>query len=319
MRSTINSLLACLTAIVILSGCQNHLNDGCATQYPLDYSDSLLWYSPQNPVPDTDVDVFYILPTCVFNYTDSTGATIIFADPYSPTQRADMKPSYQLAEEIFADCRFYAPYYRQITLEQWIAGNDNVERYFPKAMDDISNAFNHYITHCNNGRPFIIAGFSQGAKCTVELLKQMPDSILPQLVAAYVIGYRVTENEISAYRQIKPATAADDIGVTICYNSVADTTSICPLLSPSDICINPVNWTTAAITAFIDSTTTATVDTTHHVVIVSGLDSSAFYSPELCRLFKRGNYHLGELSLYRHHLSTNIRTRIQAFQNIAAR
>lgn len=37
-----------------------------------------------------------------------------------------------------------------------------------------------------------MAGFSQGGKAVVELLKTMPADAMRRLVAAYVLGYKVT-------------------------------------------------------------------------------------------------------------------------------
>ena len=106
----------------------------------------------------------------------------------------------------------------------------------------------------------------------VELLRELPDSLAERLVAAYVIGYRVTEEDLAASAAIRPATGADGAGVTVCYNSVADESAICPVLSPSRLCINPLNWHTDGEPAPLNDTVTVRVDPRHGVLLVEGFD-----------------------------------------------
>ncbi|MFR9594265.1 MAG: DUF3089 domain-containing protein, partial [Rikenellaceae bacterium] len=237
-----------------------------------DYSSSECWYSS---VSGEALDVFYILPTCVFDWVGSDGVTYHYADVYNDEQRAAQLYSYELAEEIFgSDTNFYAPYYRQITLNVWIDGEEAVERLFPAAMADVEAAFDNFIETKNSDRPFIIAGFSQGGKAVVELTKSLTSEERKRLVAAYVIGYKVTDDDLQN-GNIVAATGADDTGVTICYSSVASTDAINPLISDSKICINPVNWATDSTVAQLNEGVTVTVDTTYNVLIVDGLDSEA--------------------------------------------
>ena len=276
-----------------------------------DYDESEMWYVSES---GASADVFYILPTCVWDWSDSTGRTCHYADVNNPEHIAALLPSNELAADIFGKyANFYSPYYRQITLESWIEGEKAVEERFPYAMEDVQRAFDHYMTHENEGRPFFIAGFSQGGKCVVELLKSLDDEEASRLVAAYVIGYRVTEEDMAECSHIKPATCADDTGVTVCYNSVESPECICPVLSPSAICINPLNWRCDAVSATVQDTVDVSVDLYNKVLIVKGLDSEKYYLPVLGELFSKGNYHLQELSLYVDSLTENIKIRLEAF------
>jgi hypothetical protein len=78
----------------------------------------------------------------------------------------------------------------------------------PKA--DAFAAFDYYINNYNNGRPFILAGHSQGSNVLVYLLakymKAHPD-VQKRMVAAYVIGYSVTDETL--------ATAEQGLGSTL--------------------------------------------------------------------------------------------------------
>ena len=281
-----------------------------------DYEDSQSWYVAEK---GAEADVFYILPTCVWDWKDSSGNLMHYADINNPDHRAALLPSIQLAEEIFGSAtNFYSPYYRQTTLESWMEGDSVIEARFSYAMPDVEAAFAHYLAHDNAGRPFILAGFSQGAKAVVELLKTLPEEARRQLVAAYVIGYKVTAEELAAHPEIKAARDSADTGVTICYNSVASPQAICPALSPSQICINPVNWHTDATPAQLNDSVSVRVDTTHKVLLVEGLDESQYYAPSLGQLFKPGNYHLQELLFYQEQLRHNSALRTESFLETSA-
>ena len=276
-----------------------------------DYSDAQMWYiSEAEAEAEAEADVFYILPTCVWDWTDSEGRTCHYADVYNPEHIAALLPSNQLADEIFGEyADFYSPYYRQITLDSW-TDEETVNERFPHAMDDVFRAFEHYMDNMNEGKPFVIAGFSQGAKCVVELVKSLDEKEMQRLVAAYVIGYKVTEEDLQGGK-IKPAQSCSDTGVTICYNSVESPECVNPGLSPSEICINPVNWRCDPEPATVQDTVSVSVDTAHKLLIVKGLDSDKYYHPSLGNLFVKGNYHLLELELYKDSLKENVRQRIE--------
>lgn len=308
-----------LLSFFIFISCSGQ-TDGLFMTEPPDYADTEMWYKSEAEIcsnlPDeksgSEADVFYILPTCVWDWTDSLGRVCHFADVRNPEHIAPMLPSNELAYDIFGKyADFYSPYYRQITLDSWTS-DEIAEERFPYAMEDIDRAFDYYMEHCNNGRPFILAGFSQGAKCVVELLKSLDEDEYSRLIAAYVIGYKVTESDMRN-PNIRPAQSADDTGVTVCYNSVESVASISPGLSASEFCINPLNWSCGPEPASVQDTVTVSVDTDAHVLIVRGLDSGKYYHPSLAGLFEKGNYHLLELTLYQDSLRENIRTRTVAF------
>ncbi len=278
-----------------------------------DYATPECWYTNVEGEASQAVDVFYILPTCVFDWTDGDGATYRYGDIYNNEQRAAQLYSYELAEEIFgSEANFYAPYYRQITLNVWMDGEEAVDQLFPAAMADVEAAFDNFIEIKNSDRPFIIAGFSQGGKAVVELTKSLTVEERERLVAAYVIGYKVTDEDLQN-GNITVAKGADDTGVTICYSSVASVDAINEMISASELCINPVNWVTDSTVAQLNDSVRVTVDTTYNVLIVDGLDSEALYIPDLANLFKVGNYHLQELELYKESLKANIAVRSAAF------
>ena len=313
-KSTVLLLTLAALATVSVSSCRTQ-SGGTDTFIPAapDWSDKAAWYISE-PATAPEADIFYILPTCVWDWTAEDGQLCRYSD-YSRTDHIEaFMPSVELAEDIFAQGQygFYCPYYRQISLNVWMDGEAAVEELFP--MDDVSEAFDYYLEHYNNGKPFVLAGFSQGGKAVVELVKHLPAEAYGRMAAAYAIGYRISDEELAQYPQLFPAMDSTGTGTIICYNSVATPDAACGVLSPSDVCINPVNWTTNATPAELNDSVTVTVDTDHHLLIVDGLDPEHYYAPSLASTFPLGNYHLQELTLYQDHLRRNTALRVRNFE-----
>lgn len=74
-----------------------------------------------------------------------------------------------------SSANIYAPYYRQMSTGATIPEDSNVLATdldeFKQGADDVQRAFQYYIEHLNQGRPFIIAGHSQGTMALIELIK----------------------------------------------------------------------------------------------------------------------------------------------------
>lgn len=280
-----------------------------------DYTDPEMWVTYPSDNTDSKVDVFYIVSTWEFDYTTDDGTICHYADPSLPAHRNDMKTEIDgVAEYMNDDADFYAPYYRHITLDTWATLDETLinRRYHDVSFKDISAAFNRFIELRGKERPFILAGFSQGGKSVVELMKAMPENLRDKMVAAYVMGYKVTPDDIAIAPWIKPAQGADDTGVTICYNSVSDVKYIKPIVSaPNVMCINPVNWRTDATPALLDENVTVTLNPEHNVLVLDGYDGSAL--PNILDILNVGDYHGIEPWAYSEHLRHNIPLRIRSY------
>lgn len=281
------------------------------------YAEKSYWFDNGREIDEQKADVFYVLPTCVFDWTDSQGKVCHYASLTDAGQRKAMQPSYVLADEIFADsANFFAPYYRQITLNSWSESEEIINQRFAFAMRDVKDAFDHYMKTWNNGRPFVLAGFSQGAKCVVELIKSMDQATAENMVAAYVCGYRVTKEDIASTPFLHCATASDDTGVTIVYNSVADISAINATLSAgNEYIINPASWTTDTGFHALNDSVSIAIDAEKKVLIAKGLSPDAGYNAKLSRMFPKGNLHLLELTLYHDALRENVKRRLRSFRH----
>lgn len=299
----------------------------CTTRVPkLDYSDPICWWGGMPEVDSSKADVFYILPTCVFDWIDADSVVHHHSSVVDTVHRSRMEASYQLAHDIFAsDANFFAPYYRQITMNVWMDGDDAVDEHFPLSMKDVKEAFDYYEENLSDGRPLVLAGFSQGGKCVVELLKMLSPSQRERLVAAYVCGYKVTKEDLEDCPAIRPAKSSDDTGVTIVYNSVAEEyadSAISPVISgsPSDssdinrLLIN-MQWTTDTLWHSINDTLQQRCCPEMGVLLVRGADSRGSYVPSIASLIPLGNLHLQELTLYGDIIRENVSKRIAAYRS----
>lgn len=279
-----------------------------------DYSDPTFWYTREADSTGTGADVFYLVSTWETEWKTADGALCRYADVYNEQHRADMtKEISRIADYMGIGNNFYSPFYRHMAIDTWATRNEDTINYrFQLPMSDVLDAFNRFLQQRDPERPFILAGFSQGGKCVVELLKAMPEELHPYLVAAYVLGYKVTPDDLRATTNIQGAQDSTDIGVTICYNSVSDVRYIQPVVAePCAICINPVNWRTDATPATLHDTITVTVSPEHHVLVLQGYSGDE-YQP-IRDFLNVGDFHSCEPWLYQDCLKQNIQTRIREY------
>ena len=286
-----------------------------------DYGDSTQWHTTKR---QGLADIFYVISTETGDYTAADGALCHYADTYADSLRQPMTAEMVGVDTLLSgDLSFYAPYYRQCSLQTFTA-DSLAEARMPLPMADVQRAFSHYLSHLNQGRPFILAGFSQGALIALQLLRQMDDATYSRMVAAYLIGISIAQEELDADggRRIRPAQRADDVGVTICYNSARE--ADCALWPRSAVAINPVGWRTDQRAGTLvtepsplvpldrqrPDTLTVSLDSASHLLLVSGYSATDYVLPLIGR---EGNYHSREIWLYRHELRRNMARRVAAF------
>ena len=309
--------------LLLLSCCI--LGVSCAEDKSLpkapDYADASQWYVSQR---GADADVFYIISTEIGDYTLEDGTVCHLADTYLAQTRQPMYGE-MLGVDTLCSGRlnYYSPYYRQCSLQSF--ASDSASIRFATALDDVRRAFAYYIDNQNNGRPFVLAGFSQGAMIAKELLREMDESVFLRMVATYLIGIRVSEADLQSNPHICPAQCADDTGVTICYNSVRGEDANYPADNGSNVlAINPVNWRTDDAEAKLitepspqkpvaeqtKDSMTVQLDPSSRLLLVSGYSATDYVLP---LIGTSTSYHTREIWLYRDQLKENIQLRVYAF------
>ena len=187
-------------------------------------------------------------------------------------------------------------------------------------MSDCVRSWDYYIKHLNQGRPFILAGFSQGAHAMLEIMKRMPDDVADRMVAAYFIGYRITKEDTACCRHLHPACKANDTKVSICFNSVKTPECEIPVVSAGNLfCINPINWRTDTVGAsFVyydkehqNDTLSARLDPKSKLLLIGGYKNDE----PMPVIGIPGNYHHMELRFYYPYIRQNMADRVEAFIN----
>lgn len=147
----------------------------------------------------------------------------------------------------------FIPYYRQSGLRyageiaKKTGGADAAFLGMP--IEDITAALDCYFEKYNGGRPFIIAGHSQGSSMILLLLqtyfKDHPE-YYSRMVAAYTIGYSVTDEYLASNPHLKFTTGESDTGVIVAWNTEGpknvETNAHNIVVLPNTRSINPINW-----------------------------------------------------------------------------
>lgn len=230
-----------------------------------DYSLDAYWTQvkalPEGASPASDapqVDVFWVHPTTTRSTTDDNH------DPLDPVvQRWTDESAVQRQASAFAACcRIHAPRYRAATTRA-LADPARREAAFALAYGDIERAFDWYLAHRNNGRPFILAGHSQGGAHVATLLEKrvLGTPLQARLVAAYAVGFNLMAGDLETrFRQIKPCRTPAQTGCLLQWNAVLAGSDTGPMLAAyanayaaahdgasggDPVCINPVSFDAA--------------------------------------------------------------------------
>ncbi|MBQ8278643.1 MAG: DUF3089 domain-containing protein [Roseburia sp.] len=296
----------------------------------IDYSNSENWmFLPEESTKE--VDAIYLYPSA-FGIANEAEDDIADIDDVNMRMMAIYYASSQ-ASVFEESCNLYVPYYRQFTvnsLVDMIDASPEAMQYF--ASQDIYHMLDYYFENLNGGRPFILAGHSQGSVwLTVVLedyMKEHPE-YMERMVAAYIIGYSVTEDYLDANPHLKFAEGADDIGVIISYNTEGpgNKDAYNCVVREGAIAINPINWklddTYASIEENIGSlnaggelvsgSADARVDTERGVVICTSRQNTPETKEMLAEYFGEESFHLYDYSFYYENLKKNVADRIAAF------
>jgi hypothetical protein len=313
-----------------LFGISLFFSGGCGGSSPadgLDYSDSHNWIS--TPVAEKSVDVFYVYPTV-------SGSDLGYMDVESDDERTLAQGIFKAQAGVYeSHANVFAPYYRQMStgvrMDEGQLATDTPE--FKRGAADVEDAFDYYLSHMNTDRPFILAGHSQGTMALIELIKNRfgeNAALRDRLVAAYLIGYTVTDSDLEA-AGLTAAEGENDTGVVITYNTQSPTSVGGPMLLEGAHCINPLNWmnddTYAASadnlgTRFYNDSTGEFLppERTGYCDAQVNLETGALMtnipegeSLDIGPAFPEGVYHRYDYALWYRNLEENVRVRIEAF------
>ena len=194
-----------------------------------------------------EVDVFFVHPTTFFG----TAGWNQSLDDTSTNRLTDTFVLRGQASVFNGCCRIYAPRYRQATIYSFMDGSGSGKAALQLAYEDVERAFDYFIEHYNQGRPFILASHSQGSVHVRTLLERRitGTALRERLVAAYPIGFGINREEMAkAVPDVPVCESAEQIGCVVTWNAVGPKAQ--PWGDPrKNICVNPLTWRADGATA----------------------------------------------------------------------
>jgi len=256
------------TMIIVLAGATQFV--GCGSDDAKENYTTENWQTfPKNS--SESVDVFFLHPTTYFSTTINGSEYSASWNQTFEEAKADLRIPNQVASKssVFhkAGTNIYAPYYRQaagidvLNALLWKTKEENsvaAIEALEVAYSDVEKAFDLYIDKYNkdangNPRPFILAGHSQGSNLLLMLLERKfsDPALREQLVAAYVIGWSITADDMSNYsalRELGICSSKEQTGCIVTYNTQGYSGSFdfsqgkIGIVQENSYSVNPLTW-----------------------------------------------------------------------------
>ena len=204
------------------------------------------------------IDVFYIHPT-TYQGSENWNQPLNLEKWNKWT---DISVIARQASAFNGCCRIFAPRYRQAAAGALSSRDGSGIKAYAFAYTDVKRAFEYYLESYNDGRPFIIAGHSQGGLHAQTLLSDTiaGTALHKQLVAGYIIGIGVPIGIFAGpLKGLSPCFGPFDNGCVISWNTygkggngsafLARNNQRNALLYPNKkdqelLCTNPMSWRT---------------------------------------------------------------------------
>lgn len=304
-----------------------------------DYSKADSWF--KIPTTAKDVDTFFIYPTVYMGFDEGDAD---FASLDNEEMLEGVQRMYDTQACVFEDStNLYMPYYQQASMgaetrsAQDGSGSDALLSGVP--YDDVCAALDYYFENYNEGHPFILAGHSQGsaiARLVLEgYFKEHPE-YYERMVAAYVIGFAITQDLLDANPHLKFAQGETDTGVIVSWNTEGpenvEQNASNLVLSPNAISINPLNWkldetyapATENLGSRVQNEKTGEYEITdigadaqlnlERGVVVTNADADPI---SMADAFGPQSFHNGDYPFFFENIKDNVAKRIAAYQALA--
>jgi hypothetical protein len=297
-----------------------------ALPWKKDSADALPSRTLKDEQANAKVDVFYVHPTVYFkgkswNADLSDEKTNHLVDKYPVRHQASL---------FNGSCRVFAPRYRQATYASFIDNSGNGRKALDTAYTDVKKAFRYYLDHFNQGRPFIIAGHSQGSYHAQRLLRDFIDNdpeLRKRFVAAYLVGGTAARN---MYANIPASDSASQTGCYIAWHSRRWNSPIPPRSDKSRYwpgydnlenyyCINPLTWrcdTTYAPASLNHGSVPKTFDRIDVGIVDAKISEQNIiwsHAPSRDDYIKGENYHVLDYNLFWMNFRENVELRVRTF------
>lgn len=263
-----------------------------------------------------EVDLFYVYPT-IYQNGPLWNASL---DMTKLNKKIDKYPVRLQASVFNASCRVYAPRYRQAVVSVFYNESEDGEKALDLAYQDVKRAFDYYINHNNNGRPFIIAGHSQGTHHTRRLLREMIDTteLKAQMVAAYLIGFTIVD---TLYQNLQICEGAEQTGCYVTWMSYREGYSPTTIWHRNTQSINPLTWTTDTSRAVVESYASTVVfnpkkiRTRRMEAQIKDIGGKVLWVKTKAPWFRlMKNLHIADYGLFYMDIRQNVKNRVRSFR-----
>ena len=337
-RSTMLARVLLLAFATLFCPCGPHAaaDTGYLAETPSDYADMANWLAAPSD-RKYQVDVFFLYPTA---YIPASPDAPLYCEIDDAGMRSGAPGTLKKQASAFETCAdIYAPFYRQcdamalagMTQQEMLAVQSGVPRI------DVFAALDYYFEHWNDGRPFILAGHSQGSMMIMIVLQEYmaahPERH-QRMIAAYMIGNAPTSDWLAANPHVKLASGAGDIGVVVSWNTEGPgNIGVYNMVVPKgSLCINPLNWRTDGVLSGISENkgslvqnasgdyvvtagfADARIEPNRGSVICTTVDPAEYATPSsMASLFGTESYHGWDYGFYYMNIRENAELRTKNF------
>ncbi len=197
------------------------------------YADASLWiarpdirnnpalWAPRGfrPTREPRASVFFIHPT---SFLESSGWNAPLDDEESQSRARLFVRSQASAFNSVGE--IWAPKYRQAAFGAFLTTRENARRALDFAYRDVLAAYEAFLHQAPEDRPIVLAAHSQGSLHLLRLLEERirgaPEA--ERIVAAYVIGWPVSETADLPALPLPPCERAEQAGCVVSWQSFAE-------------------------------------------------------------------------------------------------
>jgi hypothetical protein len=171
------------------------------------------------PHPGPPIDCFYVYPTVSLDATPNSDLVP------GPEEQNVVRAQFA---RLGAQCRLFAPMYRQVSLTSLRASLGGMATAAPDralGYNDVLAAWRYYLEHDNQGRGVVLVGHSQGSGVLTRLITAELDKapLDPRFMAALLLGSTVTVPEGGVvggtFQNVPLCTSPEQLGCIVVYAS----------------------------------------------------------------------------------------------------
>ena len=328
--------------ILILSGCAEKYHS-FESNYRFssenggpDYSNLNYWaahpwkWDPADSTPaplkfegrDSSVDVFFIHPTTFTKKRFSKINNASIDDSYI-NAKTDYSSILLQASAFNQHARVFAPRYRQAHLKNFYTKDTaRARKNLEFAYADIRAAFIYYLQNFNQGRPIVIAGHSQGSLMSKLLLKEFFDAkpLEKKLVVAYLAGWPIPQGY---FNNIPVCSSPEQTGC-LCSWRTFKMGYMAPWVKKEKekmLVTNTISWSTDQNFVSRNNSKGAVLmdfNKVYRNVADAQIKGNVLYTKRphfpMSFLYRKKNYHVGDINLYYLDIRNNLNNRIGRFE-----